>query len=528
VRSSRSVSLRPDTESIDERVRQALADALPPLRKTPVRQAPKLDPAKPFIDAMLRADLEAPRKQRHTARRILARLIDEHGFVDLGYSTVQVYVARRRPEVLAEARLLHERACVPQTHKPGAEAEVDFCDLWVRLAGVLIRCFLFTLRLSFSGKAVHRVFATQAQEAFLEGHLHAFAVLGGIPSDKVRYDNLKPAVKRVLIGRERQESERWIRSHHGFDSFCCIAGPEGAHEKGGVEGEGGRFRRTHLVPVPEVETLAELNALIEAADEADDRRRIGSRTTTVGQDFEAERPFLRPLPAEPFEPGVALHPLVDRYARITVRQSHYSVPSSLIGRRVRVCLRASELIVFEGRHEVVRHERLMGKGQERLVLDHYLEVLIRKPGALPGATALVQARESGMFTAAHDAFWSAARKPHGDAAGTRALVEALLLHRHLPHADVVAGLRAAVSVGATTAEVVAIEARRAHEKRNAEGTLAPVPQPPLRAERVVSLTERRLINARDDLPADIRSLPTVDRYDELLTRPTSGTETGAP
>jgi hypothetical protein len=127
---------------------------------------------------------------------------------------------------------------------------------------------------------------------------------------------------------------------------------------------------------------------------------------------------------------------------------------------MRVLLRASEVIAFDGRKEVARHERLTRKGAERLDLDHYLEILIRKPGALPGATALVQARESGMFTAAHDAFWAAARVAQGDAAGTRALVEALLLHRHMSHADVVAGLEAAVSVGATTAEVVAIEARR--------------------------------------------------------------------
>jgi hypothetical protein len=375
------------------------------------------------------------------------------------------------------------------------------------------------------------VFATQAQEAFLEGHLHAFAVLGGIPFDKIRYDNLPAAVTRVLLGRDRKDNERWIlfRSHHGFDAFYWIPGPEGAHEKGGVEGEGGRFRRTHLVPVPEIETLAELNALVEAADEADDHRRIASRTTTVGQDFEAERPFLRPLPEEPFEPGLTLHPLVDRHARITVRQARYSVPSRFISRRIRVCLRASELIVFDGRREVVRHERLTRKGDERLVLDHYLEILVRKPGALPGATALAQARASGMFTAAHDAFWAAARAAHGDAAGTRALVEALLLHRHLPHADVVAGLKAAVRVGATTADVVAIEARKAHDKRKAQGDLAPAaPRPPSRAERIVSLTERRLISGRDELPADTRSLPTVDHYDELLSRPSSGTETVTP
>jgi hypothetical protein len=147
-----------------------------------------------------------------------------------------------------------EEAFVPQTHPPGAEAEVDFADLWIDLAGVRTKVFLFTLRCSYSGKAVHRAFATQGQEAFLEGHQHAFDVLGGIPFDKIRYDNLKSAVARVLFGRNRLESDRWVafRSHHHFDAFYCQPGIDGAHEKGGVEGEGGRFRRTHLVPVPKV------------------------------------------------------------------------------------------------------------------------------------------------------------------------------------------------------------------------------------------------------------------------------------
>lgn len=292
-----------------------------------------------------------------------------------------------------------------------------------------------------------------------------------------------------------------------------------------MEGEGGRFRRNHLVPVPRVASLAELNARIDAADRADDARRIANRVRTVGQDFEAERPLLRPLPAEAFETGLSLNPLVDRYSRVTVRQAHYSVPARYIGGRIRVLLRASEVIAFDGRKQIACHERLTRKGAERLDLDHYLEILIRKPGALPGATALVQARESGMFTVAHDAFWAAARAAHGDAAGTRALVEALLLHRHMRHADVVAGLEAAVSVGGTTAEVVAIEARMAEDKRKAEGNLIPAPpQPPSRSDRVASLTERRLINAREEPPADTRSIPTAEHYDELLTRPRSGTE----
>ena len=199
-------------------VRLALENAVPPVRKAPVRAAPKLDPAKELIDAMLTVDLTAPRKQRHTARRVLARLADEHAMTDLTYSAVRDYVAKRRPEIWVAAGKAVQEAFVPQTHDPGAEAEVDFADLWVDLAGVRTKCFLFTLWLSHSGKSVHRAYSTQGQEAFLDGHQQAFTVLGGIPTDKIRYDNLKAAVSRVLTGRNRLESQRWVafRSHHGL------------------------------------------------------------------------------------------------------------------------------------------------------------------------------------------------------------------------------------------------------------------------------------------------------------------------
>jgi hypothetical protein len=107
---------------------------------------------------------------------VLARLVDEHEASDLSYSTVRDYVANRRPEILAESGRQMGEAFVPQTHLPAAEAEVDFADLWVVLRGIKTKVFLFTLRLSFSGKAAHRAFATQGQEAFLEGHVCVRAV----------------------------------------------------------------------------------------------------------------------------------------------------------------------------------------------------------------------------------------------------------------------------------------------------------------------------------------------------------------
>ena len=490
-------------------VRQALASAVPPERKSPVRSAPRLDGFKPAIDAMLRVDLAAPRKQRHTAKRVLARLVDEHGAGALSYSTVRDYVARRRPEIAVEAGRALEEGFVPQTHEPGAEGEVDFADLWVDLVGVRTKVALFTLRLSYSGKAVHRVFPTQGQEAFLEGHVHAFETLGGLPG-RIRYDNLKAAVSRVTFGRTRTETVRWVafRSHYGFDPFYCQPGIEGAHEKGGVEGEGGRFRRTHLVPVPAVSSLAELNARLEVYDAADDRRRISTRTMSVGHDFAFESRLLAPLPAEPFDTTLTLTPRVDRYARVMVRNNQYSVPATLIGRRVRVRLTASEVIALDGARQVAAHARCPGKGGQVLVLDHYLEILARKPGALPGATALAQARAAGTFTTEHEAFWAAARAAHGDSGGTRALVEVLLLHRHLTDAQVTAGIRAALAVGALTADVVAIEARKhpaAELGVSRPGTVLTLPERP---------AEPRPIRT---LPADVRPLPNVAVYDELLT-----------
>lgn len=497
-------------------VREALASAWPAPRKKPPPRKSRLDPFKPAVDQMLRADLDAPRKQRHTLRRIFDRLVAEHEMEGVSYSTVGDYVRWRRPEIRVEEGRGPAQVFIPQAHQPGAEAEVDFGDVWIMLAGVLTKCYLFTFRLSYSGKSVHRVTVSCGQEAFFEGHAHAFAMLGGVPYGKVRYDNLRSAVARVLgFGRARVETDRWaaFRSHFGLDAFYCIPGIEGAHEKGGVEGEVGRFRRNRLVPVPEVGSLAQLNAMIDAWDAEDDGRRIGSRARTVGQDFTAEAPRLKPVPGELFETGRMFTPRVDRYSQVTVRMNHYSVPVRLIGRPVRVLLHASELVIFDGRAEVARHERLATRGGFRLELDHYLEALLRKPGAMPGATALEQARAAGKFTPVHDAWWAAVRKARGDAAGTRTLIEVLLLHRAMAHEDVVAGIAAALAAGALTADAVAVEARKAAQAGSGETTRpadVPAAVPP-----VTSLTQRRLAA----LPADTRPLPSVAAYDQLLRRP---------
>ena len=174
-------------------VRQALASAVPPPRQVyPPRRRPALGPYTQVIDEWLVADRDVPRKQRHTARRIWRRLVAEHG-ASVAEVTVSRYVARRR----AELGLEQVQVTVPQDHAPGAEAEVDFGEFHAQVAKVLVKLWLFVMRLSCSGRAFHVAFATQAQEAFLEGHVLAFEYFGAVPG-RVRPENVPRHIFRVL------------------------------------------------------------------------------------------------------------------------------------------------------------------------------------------------------------------------------------------------------------------------------------------------------------------------------------------
>ncbi len=200
-------------------VRQALGSPVPAPRKRPARQSPVLDAAAGLIDAMLREDLDAPRKQRHTCRRIWQRLADEH-HVTVSYSYVCQYAGRRRAEIEAEHRAGagSVEGFVPQAKEPGAEAEAGFGPVSIIVGGDQQACHLFACRLSCSGKGVHRVYASCAQEAFLEGHVTAFEVTGGVPWRHIRYDNLSPAVTKVMTGRDRKETARWFSFRSWYES----------------------------------------------------------------------------------------------------------------------------------------------------------------------------------------------------------------------------------------------------------------------------------------------------------------------
>ena len=437
-------------------VRQAIVRAMPAARRAS-RREPKVltEPMRQAVQAWLQADEQAPPKQRHTGRRIYRRLAKELGYAG-AESTVRVHVGRLRRE-----RGLGREVFVPQVHAPGAEAEVDWYEAAVDFPAGRQTVPIFVMRACASGRAFHIAYPRLTQQAFLEAHVAAFEHFGGIFA-RLRYDNLTAAVKQVLKGRRRVESDRFValRSHYLFEAVFCRPGLQGAHEKGGVEGEVGRFRREHLVPVPAVSGFESLNRYLYQCCLEDDARGLGTRPHTVGAHWMQEQAALRSAPAEPFETAEVLSPRVDTKARVRVGTNHYSVPVRLSGRRVEVRLQARALTVWHGGRVVARHERLQASHGEALQLDHYLEVLQRKPGALAHSKPLAQARAQGQWPPEYEQLWQALQARLGEAQGTRQLVEVLLLHRQHDPSAVHAAVCQALALGSLELSAIELLVRR--------------------------------------------------------------------
>jgi transposase len=473
-------------------VRAALLSPVPLAKRAAVgRPAPKLGPYRALIDEWLEADREAPRKQRHTAKRIWQRLADEHG-ADVAEVTVRQYVRARKREMGWPVG----EVFVPQVHAPGREAEVDWGQAVVELGGVLTTVHVFVMRASFSGAAFCQASLVETQQAFLEMHAQAFEWFGGVFAE-IRFDNLTSAVKKVLKGRRRIESDRFValRSHYLFASQFMTPGIEGAHQKGGVEGEVGRHRRNHLVPVPQVADLAELNQVLLAGCEVDLGRRIDGRAGTVGEAWAQERPLLLALPSEPFDACETAAPRVDQKSLVTIRQNRYSVPVALAGLRVRARVGAREITINHGGREVARHERLHGRFGTSARLDHYLELLARKPGGLEHSLALSQERGRGAWPVCFDELWAALTGRYGRSEAARQMVDVLMLCRDHGPDGVALAVRGALAAGAIDGRAVAVLARRAETARAAPALLT-------------GLEPR--------LAAHERPAPDLSDYDQLL------------
>src|SRR5712692_4138730 len=277
-------------------VREALASAVPAARKRPQRPRPTLGPVVDFIDEILQADRKAPRKQRHTAHRIYTRICAERPDCPVAEPTIRRYVRQRKLAL----GLLARETFVPQTYDWGVEAQVDWYEAYADLDGEQTNCQVFTMHSMASGGAFHVAYLHATQQAFLEAHELAFAYFGGV-FHRLRYDNLGSAVKRVLRGSRREETQRFIafRSHWRYEAEFCTPG-EG-HEKGGVEGEVGMFRRNHRVPVPTARDLVDRNAQLLAGCREQAGHTPAGHTQPIGTAMAGERAELLPLADEGFD-----------------------------------------------------------------------------------------------------------------------------------------------------------------------------------------------------------------------------------
>lgn len=360
-------------------VRAAIRDASPSQYKlTKPRPRPVLGPFVAIIDEWLAGDQFSPPKQRHTSRRIYHRLVEEKGYKG-GESTVRDYVHQHRTRP--------RPVFIPLSYEPGEDAQVDFGEAMVIMKGRPITIQLFVGRLCYSKVPFLTASPNQQQEALFEGHEKSFDFFGGVPHT-VWYDRMSQAVRKALPGHRPEEQEAFIafRSHYLFESRFC--NPREAHEKGLVENLVGYARRNYMVPVPEVESFQELNALLRQRCLAEAGRRLRGETETIGETWELERPNLLPLPAHPYPCCRTVPVRPNRFSMVTFQTNRYSVPVE--GDAKSLLLRAfvDRVEITDGTSLVAVHERCYGREQDVLDVFHYLPLLKRRPGAFDHARPL--------------------------------------------------------------------------------------------------------------------------------------------
>jgi hypothetical protein len=367
-------------------------------------------------------------------------------------------VARLRPKT--------PEVFIPLAVGWGEQAQVDWGQAVVRIAGQSVVVHLFCLRMRTSQVPFVWAAPTEKLEALLEGHVRAFAWLGGVPATCL-YDNPKTAVVRILAGPHRQQHEIFssLRAHYLFESVFCR--PAQGHEKGAVENLVGYARRNALVPVPAVASFAELNAhLLAWCEQA--RRRLADR-------WVPERAALRPLPPSGFRPALTVLAVVSPSSLVRVDHNRYSVPGRYVGRTLLVRVFTERIEGWDGDTLVAEHPRCYGRGETRMQLEHYLPVIARKPRA--ATHAAVVAQMPAIYGQVRARLWGA------DLEGYRDFAAILLLHQEFPAPAIQLALEEAWERDCLTPSAV----RQLVLNHQAPPTPAPLPLPPGLAAATVAL-----------------------------------------
>ncbi len=389
-------------------VRKYLGLAEPRRVEAAPRARPVLERVRERLEELLSEwEARGSVKQRVTGTRLQRQLVGE-GY-QVGTSLVRA--------VLRERRRRRQEVFVPLVHRPGDEAQVDFFQVVVEVAGVRRKAWLFLMRLMYSGRDFVWLYDRCDQLSFLDGHVRAFERLGGVPARLV-YDNLSAAVKRILVGeRELTREFHRLASHYLFEP--CFARPGEGHDKGGVEARGRQLRLQQLVPLRTGESLqAVAQALLDdvAADEPRRRDRAGR---SVSERFAEESGQLRSLPSAPLDARRVRPVVVSSRALVQVEGATYSVPSTWARLDATAYIGVAQVeLVCRG--ERVAHDRVaLGKRQVRY--RHYLPELARKPQAVRQVAPELVAELGEPF----GRLWSLLQDTHGAPRAARVLATVL-------------------------------------------------------------------------------------------------------
>lgn len=377
------------------------------------------------IDARVRELLEVekakatPRKQRLNAARIHRILAGEGKLAS--ERTVRTLVAAVRFAL----RDPLQHAFLPLQYDAGEDAQVDFMEGEVDdIHEGRVKRDVMVVRLCFSRRRYRYAAPNQTREAVFEGLIRAFEFFGGVPRN-VWFDNLKPVVKKVLKGRDRQMQRSFaaFQAHHGFQAQFCAPGK--GNEKGGVERDIRSTEQEVFAPIPSVDGRAGLQAALDACAVSELTQTVRGCNQPIGELFEIERSKLLPLPPVRFDAATSRTSRVSNLSWVQLGTNFYSVPVHLAGCQVTVKTFAEEIVVLDGHCEVARHRRSYGHGRMVLALDHYLPLLERKHRGLDRAIPVRQWLE--QVPDCWRQLLVAMRRDRGEIDGSREFVEVLRL-----------------------------------------------------------------------------------------------------
>ncbi len=353
----------------------------PRMRTGQGRAAPKLDRWKATLEEWMAQDAKAPRKQRRTARKLYQDLVQEYGDqVDVSEVTVRRFVRHHRDA--------HREAFVPLAFAPGAMAEADFGHAMVVLAGERQTLPFYASVLMYSGRRFAKVYPHEKMEAVLDGTAESFSVFGGVPH-RVMYDNPTTIVTNILGGGRRLQTPAFkaLQAHYGFEAVFC--NPGRGNEKGGVENSVKWAQRNLFSPVPEADSLAELNEELLRRCLACEQRPRRPGEPLIADLWEEERGHLGALPRHPFPACRARFVRVNKLLLISWEGAHYSVPMQFAGKSLLLRVFWDRVELSEQGRAVAVHERVPS-GRCSMQLAHYLPVLERKPRAVTHAAVISQ------------------------------------------------------------------------------------------------------------------------------------------